>query len=165
MVPQIHCQSGKVYIDLDLPEIEDLPSTTTKQLKSGQVKVVNKPQKKLKEEYATCVLGLAFFIAGNTFNLNANIKEVEISGYMQRRNRGGDIDDDYIYSVRFPREEFRKNPVNDPLRDFNEFEIRISSVRRSPSGRSSRTMSQYSHSQAVGDSAKFEPDILLGISC
>ena len=122
---QIHCQSGKVYIDLDLPEIEDLPSTTTKQLKSGQVKVVNKPQKKLKEEYATCVLGLAFFIAGNTFNLNANIKEVEISGYTQRRNRGGDIDDDYIYSVRFPREEFRKNPVNDPLRDFNEFENRM----------------------------------------
>lgn len=89
------------------------------------MKVVNKPQKKLKEECATCVLGLAFFIAGNTFNLNANIKEVEISGYTQRRNRGGDIDDDYIYSVRFPREEFRKNPVNDPLRDFNEFENRM----------------------------------------
>lgn len=76
-------------------------------------------------DWSAALLGLAFFIAGNAFNLNANIKEVEISGYTQRRNRGGDIDDDYIYSVRFPREEFRKNPVNDPLRDFNEFENRM----------------------------------------
>ncbi len=122
---QIDCRDGKVYLDLDLPEIEDLPATTTKQLKSGQVKLVDKTQKQLKQEYATCVLGLAFFIAGNIFNLNTNIDQVEISGYTQRRNRNGDIDDEYIYSVRFPREQFRKNPVVDPLKDFNEYENRM----------------------------------------
>lgn len=122
---QIDCQDGKVYLDLDLPEIEDLPTTTTKRLKSGQIKVVDKTQKQLKQEYATCVLGLAFFIAGNVFNINSNINEVEISGYTQRRNRHGDIGDDYIFSVRFPREQFRKNPVRDPLNDFNTFENRM----------------------------------------
>ncbi len=122
---QTDCIDGKVYLDLDLPEIEDLPQTTTKQLKSGQVKVVNKTQKQLKQEYATCVLGLAFFLAASIFNLNLNITEVEISGYTQRRNKDGDIVDDYIYSVRFPREKFRKMEVTDPIGDIAEFENRM----------------------------------------
>lgn len=122
---QMDCQNGRVRLDLDLPEIEDLPSTTTKQLKSGQVKVVDKTQKQLKQEYATCVLGLAFFIAGNVFNLNANISLIEISGYTQRRNRAGDLVDEYLYSVRFPREQFRKNSVTNPLDDFNKYENRM----------------------------------------
>lgn len=63
-----------------------------------------------------------FFVAGN---LNTNINLVEISGYTQRRNRYGDVNDEYIYSVRFPREQFRRNPAVDPLRDFNEYENRM----------------------------------------
>ncbi len=122
---QTDCIDGKVYLDLDLPEIEDLPQTTTKQLKSGQVKVVDKTQKQLKQEYATCVLGLALFMAASIFNLNSNVSEVEISGYTQRRNKDGDIADDYIYSVRFPREKLRKLVIEDPVSDFNEFENRM----------------------------------------
>lgn len=122
---QIDCKDGHLYLDLDLPEIEDLPQTTTKQLKSGQVKVVNKTQKQLKQEYATCVLGMAFFMAANIFDLNANISEVTVSGYTQRRNRNGDIADEYIYSVRFPREQFRKTVVKDPIEDINGFENRM----------------------------------------
>lgn len=122
---QIDCEGGHLYLDLDLPEIEDLPQTTTKQLKSGQVKVVNKTQKQLKQEYATCVLGMAFFMAANIFDLNANILEVTASGYTQRRDRNGDMADEYIYSVRFPREQFRKTAVKDPIEDINGFENRM----------------------------------------
>lgn len=122
---QIDCEGGHMYLDLDLPEIEDLPRTTTKQLKSGQVKVVNKTQKQLKQEYATCVLGMAFFMAANIFDLNANISEVTVSGYTQRRDRNGDMADEYIYSVRFLREQFRKTVVKDPIEDINGFENRM----------------------------------------
>lgn len=122
---QIDCEGGHMYLDLDLPEIEDLPRTTTKRLKSGQVKVVNKTQKQLKQEYATCVLGMAFFMAANIFDLNANISEVTVSGYTQRRDRNGDMADEYIYSVRFPREQFRKTVVKDPIEDINGFENRM----------------------------------------
>ena len=116
---------GVLFLDLDLPEIEDLPPTTTKQLKSGQVKVVNKSQKQLKEEYATCVTGLAFFVASSLFNLNANIAEVWISGYTQRRNKEGDIADEYIYSVKFPRERFEHLAIKNPIASFDDFESRM----------------------------------------
>ena len=122
---QIDCEGGHMYLDRDLPEIEDRPRTTAKRLKSGQVKVVNKTQKQLKQEYATCVLGMAFFMAANIFDLNANISEVTVSGYTQRRDRNGDMADEYIYSVRFPREQFRKTVVKDPIEDINGFENRM----------------------------------------
>lgn len=122
---QADCIDGKVYLDLDLPEIEDLPQTTTKQLKSGQVKVVDKTKKQLKQEYATCVLGLALFMAASIFNLNLNVLEIEISGYTQRRNKAGDISDDYIYSIRFPREQLRRLEITDPITDLCQFENRM----------------------------------------
>lgn len=122
---QIGCEDGRLYLDLDLPEIEDLPQTTTRQLASGQVKVVDKTQKQLKEEYAICVLGLAFFMAANIFNLNANIVEVTVSGYTQRRNKDGDMTDDYLYSARFPREQLRATTVTNPIEDINAFESRL----------------------------------------
>lgn len=122
---QFDFANGWLYLDLDLPEVEDLPATTAKQLKSGRVKVVDKAQKQLRQEYATCVLGLALFLAASLFNLSAAIDGVLVSGYTQRRNRDGDIEDDYIYSVRFLREQFRKTIVEDPVAAFNEFENRM----------------------------------------
>ena len=122
---QFDFANGWLYLDLDLPEVEDLPATTTRQLKSGRVKVVDKSQKRLRQEYATCVLGLAFFLAACLFNVSAAIDGILVSGYTQRRNRDGDIEDDYIYSVRFPREQFRKTAVEDPVSAFNEFENRM----------------------------------------
>lgn len=125
MSAQIDCTEGVVFVDLDLPEIEDMPQTTAKQLKSGKVKLVDKTQKQLKLEYATCVLGLALFIAGSIFNLNAYINEIWISGYTQRRNKDGDIADDYIYSVKISREQFRKAVIENPIDTFCEFENRL----------------------------------------
>lgn len=119
---QIDYHNGQLYVDLDLPEIEDIPATTTRQLKSGQVKIINKTKKQLKQEYATCVLGLAFFVAAHLFNANLSISLIVISGYTQRRNKKGDLINDYIYSVKFPRKTFRGIADNDPLVAFNEFE-------------------------------------------
>jgi hypothetical protein len=125
MTAQFEYKDTTAFIDLDLPEIEDLPTTTTKTLKSGQVKIVDKSQKSLRQEYATCVLGLALFIASCIFNLNMNIESVMISGYTQRRNKQGDIEDDYIYSVKIPRYQILGEVIDNPIEDFNEFENRM----------------------------------------
>lgn len=99
---ETHC----LMVDLDLPEIEDLPTETATQLANGNLRIKSKTQKQLRQEYAECAFGLAVYVAANLFNVSPSIREVVVSGYTQRRNRAGTITDDYIYSVRLPREKF-----------------------------------------------------------
>jgi hypothetical protein len=70
-----------------------------------------KTQAELRGEYATLVLGLAMFISSNTFNVSPAIEKIVISGYTQRRNKDGDINDDYIYSIKFIRDMFEKKTI------------------------------------------------------
>ena len=120
-------QTGILGIDLDLPEIEDLPTTYGAQLSSGKFKEKNKTQKQLKEEYVTCVLGLTIFVAANMFNISTAIQEVVISGYTQRRNKDGDLKDDYIISVRFNRTQLANLPFSkeEPMETILKFENRM----------------------------------------
>lgn len=97
-----HC----LMVDLDLPEIEDLPTETAVQMANGNLKIKDKTQKALRGEYAECVFGLAVFVASSLFNASPEIQMVVVSGYTQRRNKAGDIVDDYIFSIKFTREQF-----------------------------------------------------------
>ena len=45
-----------LLLDIDLPEIEDMPKLYASQLASGGIKIKEKPKKQLKEEYYNCVL-------------------------------------------------------------------------------------------------------------
>ena len=51
------------------------------------------------------------FISSNVFNVSPAIEKILISGYTQRRNKDGDINDDYIYSIKFTRDMFEKKNV------------------------------------------------------
>lgn len=108
---------GKLMIDLDLPEIEDMPTMTTSLLASGKYKEKNKTQKQIKEEYCRCVLGLVVLIASSMFNASPRIRRIIVSGYTQRRNKAGDLRDDYIVSVDFDRDELASLPygTDDPM--------------------------------------------------
>ena len=119
--------TGVLSIDLDLPEIEDLPTTCSVQLASGKYKEKNKTQKQLKEEYIQCILGLVVFIATNMFNAGAAVREVAVSGYTQRRNKAGAIQDDYIVSVRFDRSTLESLPYSqsNPMETILRFENRV----------------------------------------
>lgn len=97
-----HC----LMVDLDLPEIEDLPAQVATQLANGDLRIKDKTQKQLRFEYAECVFGLAIYIAANLMNASPEIEMVTVSGYTQRRNRAGDMCDDYIYSIKFERGTF-----------------------------------------------------------
>lgn len=101
-----------MLLDVDLPEIEDLPITKLTKTEAGNLKEKNKTQTELREEYATLVFGLAIFIASNAFNVSPAIKKILISGYTQRRNKDGDITDDYIYSIKFRRDAFEHRSLS-----------------------------------------------------
>ena len=116
---------GWLWVDLDLPEIEDLPATQAKTLKSGQVKQAAKTQRQLREEYARTVFGLGLFLAASVFSVNFAIDVAVISAYTQRRNTDGDITDDYIYSVAIPRRGLESRTIQDPEAVFLEFPNRL----------------------------------------
>lgn len=97
-----HC----LMVDLDLPEIEDLPNQTAILKANGSLTIKDKTQKALRAEYAECVFGLAVFVASGVFNSSPKIDSVVISGYTQRRNKIGNLVNDYIYSIKFTREQF-----------------------------------------------------------
>lgn len=97
-------ESGVMMLDVDLPEIEHLATTKLVKADNGNLKEKKKTVAELRGEYATLVFGLAIFITSHAFNVSPAIKKILISGYTQRRDKEGLISDDYIYSIKFPRE-------------------------------------------------------------
>ena len=101
---------GAIMIDLDLPEIEDMPQNTLSQLADGTVKIRKKTQKQQREDYRTCVFGLGEFVASNVFAVVPQAGKVVVSAYTQRRNeKTGEVEDTFIYSVIFERGSFTKD--------------------------------------------------------
>ena len=100
---------GVLLADMDLPEIEHLPTQKALQAADGDLKAKDKTQKELKAEYAQCVFGLGMFCASHFFAATPHMERVLLSAYTQRRDgRTGELEDDYIYSVIFEREPFEK---------------------------------------------------------
>ena len=99
-------EEQKIMVDLDLPEIEDIPEMKAVELTDGTVKAREKTLKDLRADYIKCVFGLAIYFASNIFNVSPYIEQVCVSGYSQRRSKAGDLQDEYLYSVRFTREGF-----------------------------------------------------------
>ena len=99
--------TGKVSVDLDLPEIEDIPQNKIVVNPSGKRSVRSKSQTNLREDYANCVCGLSMYVAGIIFNTCIKIKEVEISGFTQRCGDNSALaTDQYVLLVRYTREQF-----------------------------------------------------------
>ena len=98
-----------VFLDLDLPEIENLPAQKLVTLASGAVKIKDKTQKESREDYRTCVFGLGEFVASHALTLAPALDRAVVSAYTQRRNeKTGEVDDVFIYSVVFERDAFKK---------------------------------------------------------
>lgn len=114
---EFNLQGDSIFVDLDLPEIEEMPNIKCQKMASGMVKVKDKPQKERKKDYSDCVYGLALLMASHFFGFAVSTKEIVISGYTQRRNTIGDIQEDYIYSIRFTRDKFMNLDLNVPSKD------------------------------------------------
>lgn len=101
---------GVVMIDLDLPEIEDMPQNKLTELADGTIKIKAKTKKEQYEDYRTCVFGLGEYVASHALAIVPQAKKIVVSAYTQRRDeKTGENLDVFIYSVVFDRADFKKN--------------------------------------------------------
>ena len=98
---------GVVMIDLDLPEIEDMPQNKLTELADGTLKIKKKTQKEQREDYKTCVFGLGEYVASHVFSIVPQAERVVVSAYTERRDETtGEAEDVFVYSLVFTRGDF-----------------------------------------------------------
>ena len=108
--PEVLESKGAVMIELDLPEIEDMPQNKLAELADGTIKIKKKTKKEQVEDYRTCVFGLGEYVASHVFAVVPQAKKVVVSAYTQRRSeKTGDLLDVFIYSIVFERSAFTKD--------------------------------------------------------
>ena len=102
-------QSGRVLLlDVDLPEIEDMPRTTASIPSKGyKLTVREMSAAKLQKLYMQHVHGIGFRIIGEAFAVLPKIEQVILSAFSQRPNKAtGAVADEYLYSVRVKRDDW-----------------------------------------------------------
>jgi hypothetical protein len=118
------------YVLLDLPEIEDvIPETRPKALKDGRVKQVKRTKAERFADYAQLAAGLAVLLARTAFSAGPTLQTVHVAAYTQRRHRSsGTLRDDFVYEVRFSRQEVAAVDQDDvdPLELISRAQSRIS---------------------------------------
>jgi len=113
-----------ILLDVDLPEIEDMPTETYYQTPTGKTNKKELNKKEIQEIYAACVHSIAVGLASSVYTNIPTCKKVIISGYTQRINKKtGNKEDEYLYSITFEREIFEKlNLINiDPVLAIENF--------------------------------------------
>lgn len=101
----VNLDKKQVWLDVDLPEIEDLPQRVATIAASGKkLNVKNKPHKALRLEYANLVHGIALRLACFVSAVLPWADEVVVSGYSQRMDVAtGHTNDEHLLSARFTR--------------------------------------------------------------
>ena len=120
-------EDNVLYVDLDLPEIETLEKEYPAIVKD---KLTNKKKTnaQLKEEYAKLVLSLSAFLSASYFNISSYIDEIVISGFTTTRDNNGDLVDQYLYSIKYTRDQFENtdlSKIDDIYKFILGFENRI----------------------------------------
>ncbi len=101
---------SQVYVDIDLPEIEDVPAKTASLSANGKrLLIKEKTKKQVKEEYSLHVHGILMRVSGIVFKTLPAANVVIASGYTQRVNKAtGHVNDDYILSAKILRKEYTR---------------------------------------------------------
>lgn len=95
----------RVFVDVDLPETEDMPSKTASAPQRGyKLSVKEMSATQIQRLYMRHVHGIGFRIVGEAFSALPTAQEVVLSAYSQRPDRStGHVTDEYLYSVRVER--------------------------------------------------------------
>lgn len=99
----IDLSESAVWLDINLPDIECIPST---KLEYGSYVEKKKTQKEIKFDYVQCVFSTAIYMTGLVFSITPKIQQVVLSTRTSRRNKIGDLVDEYILSLKFMRAQF-----------------------------------------------------------
>lgn len=125
----INTLENTVYIDIDLPEIEDIPQKIATISANGKkLNIKDKTEKQLRIEYSTHIHAIALRVASYTFATLPSIYNVVISGYSQRIDKStGQENNEYLYSIKFNKSDFSKLNFDridliNPVESFDNFE-------------------------------------------
>lgn len=120
-----------VMVDIDLPEIEDLPRKTAAIPARGyKLSIKELSATRHQQLYMRHIHGIGFRVIGEIFSVLPKAEEVVLSAYTQRPDKAtGEILDQYLYSVRVNRREwaridFANLPVVDAAEALGRFDIR-----------------------------------------
>ena len=121
----------RVFVDVDLPEIEDMPTKTASAPQRGyRLSVKEMSVTQIQRLYMRHVHSIGFRIIGETFAALPNAQEVVLSAFSQRPDRAtAHVADEYLYSVRVDRNAWSRinfgNLQNmDVEETFAQFELR-----------------------------------------
>lgn len=124
-------RSEELLADIDLPEIEDMPRETAK-LNRKEVRIdrASRTDTEVRLDYMAHVHSIGFRVAGEAFAAMPTVHSVMVSGYSQRQSRAsGNIEDEYLYSVRIPRSQwlslnFSDLEAIDPVQALERMDLR-----------------------------------------
>lgn len=97
-----------VSVDVDLPEIEDMPDKTATVASRGlKLNIKDRPVTQRRKEYMAHIHGLLFRVIGETFAAFPRLTQVTASGFSQRPERESHaVVDEYLLSVRVARSDW-----------------------------------------------------------
>lgn len=100
--------AGTLAIDVDLPEVEDMPNKTAVAPQRGfKLAVKEMGPTQIQKLYMRHVHAIGFRIAGEAFASSPAIEKVILSAYSQRPDKStGQIGDQYLYSVTLSRNQW-----------------------------------------------------------
>jgi len=133
---EVENQGSLVYMDVDLPEIEDMPETEVSVNKRDfqlTTKEISNTQKR--KNYLTHVHAIGFRLIGEVFVSLPSVKKITFSGYSQRiSKKTGNLTDEYLYSVKVDRNiweniNFQNLEAIDVVNTFELFELRRNAIK------------------------------------
>lgn len=107
----IRDSGASAMLDVDLPEVEDMPTKLAAMPGRGlKLSVKEMTATKVQRLYAEHVHGILFRLIGEVFAALPTVQTVVASGYSQRRDPAtAQMRDDYLLSVRVQRPEWEAN--------------------------------------------------------
>jgi len=99
-----------LWLDVDLPEVEDMPTMSWEIRKSGLgLDKKERSERQIRKDYATHIHGICLVLCSEAFWAMDSLQKIYCSGYTQRRNsETGYIEDEYILSICMTNEEWKK---------------------------------------------------------
>lgn len=105
---EVRDEGRELAFDVDLPELEDMPSKTASVPTRGyRLSLKDLSPTAVQKMYAQHVHSIGFRLLGEAFGVLPTIQRVTLSGYSQRKSKTtGHESDEYLFSVRVQRDQW-----------------------------------------------------------
>ncbi len=120
-----------VFLDVDLPEVEDMPTeSATVAARGFKINVKKRSETQVRKEYMSHIHAVAFRVIGEVFAALPRVTRVVLSGYSQRPDpQTGQARDEYLLSVSVDRDKWLSLNFNnidriDHVACFEIFDVR-----------------------------------------